>query len=305
MSDFIRWVSIENSYQQKNIDWWLEHYPELANETFSITEKLHGSNWQWFIQPHESIKAGSRNQWLDMKGSFNGVKVQDMVELNKSLLQYLQERADEENETIRLFGELFGGNIQKGVDYGSEKRILYFGCMVNDELLSFADFQTYVLPNEIVPVIAYIHGLENALKYDPAFDSRILSIPDNLCEGIVIMPRDKVYQEQGTFILKIKNEAFKEKSKAKKPVIVDSEVNDLHTQFLRFVNDNRLQSVFSKYGEIESKQQIGNYLRYLIDDAKEDFMKEFADEFEQLDKGQQRAVFNVGSVGFKLLQKYL
>jgi len=306
MADFVKWHGIENSYQQKNIDWWLERYPELANETYIITEKIHGSNLQWFVQPNTPVQAGSRNHWLDTNGSFNGANIQELMEKETAVLTYFQNKADKFGNSYRLYGELFGDGIQKGVRYGPEKRILYFGLMINKFWQPFLEltYLTYIMDkNPIVPQLSIVHNLKEALQFDPAFDSKILNESGNLAEAIVIMPYYKVYQEQSTFILKIKNESFNEKAKAKKPVIIDSEVDMFHMEFLRFVNDNRLQSVFSKHGTIESKQQIGDYLKLLVEDAKEDFLKEY--DIYSLDAGQQKKVFNIGSIGFQLLKEYL
>ena len=41
---FKKFPSIENHYQQKNIDYWLRLYPELKDEDYVITEKLDGAN---------------------------------------------------------------------------------------------------------------------------------------------------------------------------------------------------------------------------------------------------------------------
>lgn len=38
---FIKYPSIENSYRAKEIERWLEFAPELINEEFVITEKIH------------------------------------------------------------------------------------------------------------------------------------------------------------------------------------------------------------------------------------------------------------------------
>lgn len=49
MTDFQKWPSIENTYQDKNLEYWLNQYPELSDVDYVITEKLHGSNFQWYL----------------------------------------------------------------------------------------------------------------------------------------------------------------------------------------------------------------------------------------------------------------
>lgn len=304
---FKKWHSIENSYQQKNIDWWLNAYPELKDEQFVVTEKLHGSNFQWYIQPNQPIKAGSRSHFLNLDGSFQGVTLVELINAEKDILEHFQNIADTQGVTFRLFSELIGQGIQKGVDYGTEKRLFYFGLMVDDELLPFADFQLYLdkFADCIVPVVTIVNSLELALAVNPEFNSLVLGINENVSEGVVIMPYDQVYTSpQGSvFMLKNKNATFKEKASSPKPQVVDSEVLRLKLEFIDYVTDARLQSVFSKHGPINSKQEIGKYLRLLIADAREDFEKDF--DISELDKIGEKQVFNVGSLGFELIKKYL
>jgi len=39
---FRKYFSIEGSWRNKEIQWWLEKYPQLANETYVLQEKIHG-----------------------------------------------------------------------------------------------------------------------------------------------------------------------------------------------------------------------------------------------------------------------
>ena len=49
---FQKFFSIENHYRNKEIAKWLEIYPELKNEKFVLTEKIHGSNIQLYFSPN-------------------------------------------------------------------------------------------------------------------------------------------------------------------------------------------------------------------------------------------------------------
>lgn len=304
---FKRWPSIENSYRQKHIAWFLECYPELADETFVITEKLHGSNFQWYFQPGKPVRAGSRNNFLDVTSSFQGVSIPGLMEAHAALLDMIQAWVDKANVTVRLFGELFGQGIQKGVNYGDGKRILYFGLMINDELVPFAELEAMLAPRYLVPIVAKVKGLDAALAFDTKFDSLILGELDNICEGVVIQPYSRVYWDGhgSPFILKKKNGEFKERQRAKAPRVVDSEVERLRTEFVSYITDNRLQSVFSKHGEIEEPRQIGDYIRLVLADAKEEFVKDFGDDLVALSKKQVKAVYNVGGMIANMLKGYL
>jgi len=305
---FTKWHSIENTYRQKYIDFFLKEHPGLVNETYVILEKLHGSNFQWFFQPGEFVKAGSRNHYLDMLGSFQGAPIAQLVDDNSATIARFQRWADADGYSIRLFGELIGRGIGKGVDYGEQKRILYFGIMVNDKLLPFKEAQVHIDTLLTAPHVTTVDELQAALDFDTKFDSLVLGKPDNICEGVVIQPYNQVYYDRyGTspFILKKKNDEFKEKEKAPKARVVDSDVERLNAEFSLYITDNRLQSAFSKYGEIETPKQIGKYIRIVMADAQDDFIKDFGNDIETLDKNRQKQVFNVGSKIANMLKGYL
>ena len=303
---FKKWASIENSYRDKHITWFVDKYPELVDEPFIITEKIHGSNFQWYIQPNESIMAGSRNNFLNVNDSFQGASIVALYDANIELLTDLQIISNNTGETYRLFGELFGKGIQKGVDYGDVKQLLYFGLMVDDVVVSYEEFESIVGYTYRVPEVAICDGLVDALEYSSKFNSKVLLKDNNICEGIVIQPYQTHFLDGNgsPFILKKKNDEFKEKSDAKKVVVLDTEVQRLNLEFRSYINDNRLQSVFSKQGEIEAPNQIGTYIKLVLEDAKEDFVKDFP-EMKQMDGKKQRQVYNVGSVIAIMLKGYL
>ncbi len=311
--EFKKWHKIENTDTPagvKNLAHFLETHPELESETYVILEKLHGSNFQWHFLPGEPVRAGSRNQYLDTVGSFQGASIPKLMADNEEIIAHLQELANSGSQSIRLFGELVGRGIGKGVDYGEEKRILYFGMMIDDQLLPFRelDLQSLPLRLRLAPILAKVIGLQEALDFNTKFDSMILGVIGNICEGVVIQPYAKVYYDQrGTspFILKKKNDEFKEKEKAKKVRVVDTEVERLNAEFVLYITGNRLQSVFSKHGEIESPKQIGNYIRFVLEDAKEEFLKDFSDDIAATSKAQQKQIFNVGSAIANMLKAYL
>jgi len=58
---FKKWPKIQNSYQQKFIDVFLAEFPKLEDETFVVTEKLHGRNVQIYFEPNKPWKVGKRS----------------------------------------------------------------------------------------------------------------------------------------------------------------------------------------------------------------------------------------------------
>jgi len=307
---FKKWPRIENSYQQKFINVFLAEFPELAEETFVVTEKLHGSCVQICFEPGKPWKVGKRTAFLAEGEKFFGIH--DVLPEYEPIFGRIQEHVNLGTYALRLFGELCGPGIQKGVDYGQRKRIFFFGYMIDDELMPFCAFRDHArfldFEEYLVPVVGLVGNLREALELDAEFVSKVNPVEGNLCEGIVLQPYRKAYTNAGgkRFLLKKKNGRFLEKAKAKKlPSPGDFEVQRLNAEFRLYITENRLQGIFSKYGEIEEPRQIGDYIRLVLGDAKEDFLEEHGDAFGKLTNAEQRKVLNVGAVIANILKGYL
>ena len=307
---FLKYISLENHYREKYINGMVDYYPQLLDEQYVITEKIDGSNFQWALFPDGVVRAGSRNNYLDMNGSFQGANIQELYEAHYVLLSELLEWAVADNVVIRLYGELHGQGIQNRVDYGVGKKLLYFAMTVDEEWLAFDAFEVAMDTSEgyeyIVPVIQITDSLQEALDFDTKFNSLLSDKKENLTEGVVIQPYHRVYLDAhgSPFVIKKKNSEFDEqKVKTHKPV--DLTTATLNAEFKTYVNESRVLSVFSKEGEISSPKEIGKYIKLILEDAKVDFEKDFGDELTELDKTQLKDVFNVGSLVANLLKGYL
>lgn len=64
--------------------------------------------------------------------------------------------------------------------------------------------------------------------------------------------------------------------------------------------ENRVLSIFSKHGPIQEMKQLGDYIKWIIQDAQEDFMKDNSN-IELTDK-ELKQVFKVGADVVKLLK---
>jgi hypothetical protein len=175
------------------------------------------------------------------------------------------------NHSIILFGELHGGNIQKVIKYG-EKRILFFDMMLDDELLSYVEFFNIMrsngLESHIVPVLAVVVGLDAALNYPCEFQSKLCT---DQAEGIVIKPYFTNYKLHGEiFYLKKKIEKFAEKTPTEKK---ERTVSPL----IPYINENRMNSVFSKEGRITAKTDMSRYIKLILADAVKDYEKDNPD----------------------------
>jgi len=308
---FITYPDLTNHYQQKSIKVFLGEFPLLAEELFTIDEKLHGTNIQLIFEPNRLMLVGSRNRILDFTENFFGIF--ETLLKYKQELEVIQQYCNENDQLLNLYGELIGPGVQKGVNYGLRKRIRVFHLRIDKRLISSIEFNNWLYRLEIahlrVPHLGLIDGLENALNFDTEIPS-VLSEMGDLCEGVVIQPFNTIYkQNNGDYIIfKKKNEEFKEKQRIKKqhiPEILSEEVEYLMNEFHSLINRNRLESVYSKEGIIKDSAQIGYYIKLVMEDAtKELFLDEtIKTRIDLLDKKEKKIIFNVGNQIARMLME--
>ena len=320
--NFTKYPSIENSYRQKEIDKWLEYHPEIENEEFVATAKLDGCNLSLWFYPDGEVKVAKRSQFIgtlaeDSVIHFQGVDIPKLFysnELYREFITSFKNAAKYAKSTLTVYGELFGKGIQNRVYYGEDKYFRAFDIVEDGKFLSFEDFTGFMLgtfdkdySQLIVPCIATFSSLEEALNFSPIFKSYLTPRgydKPNFEEGVVIKPRYKVYQSpQGSmFYLKNKNPNFEDQKEKEKKIPVDSSLLELQIEFRKYLTENRLLDLFSKYGKIETPNQIGDYIRYMIEDARTDFNKDY--NFSG-DTKAEKIVFNGGSIVLEMLKKFL
>jgi len=133
---------------------------------------------------------------------------------------------DKENfDYLIFYGELFGGRIQVGVDYGETVQFRLFDiALASQDKFAFVDFsemeelaEKYEIP--IVPKIAE-GQLNDLLNLQAQFDSTILKKQGNLAEGYVIKhykePEFLDTEEPYRKMIKYKNPKFDEMTSGKK-----------------------------------------------------------------------------------------
>jgi hypothetical protein len=254
---------------------------------------------------------------LEPEDGFNGVR-QVIEGIWDNGLWHIQEYSRIENVVVRLYGEFFGPKIQGRVDYGPNKGFLIFDIEVDGFWLSPREVEDFLYDLKcdhlMVPVIAYAHSLEEALECNVNLNSMLTKAEGgtNIMEGGVIKPYELVIRtsEGSTFYLKKTNNEFSEKSTTKPWRQLDGsntpEVVSWRDTFCQYLNDNRVLSVFSKYGEIEKSGQMGDYIRYILQDAKESFLEEETDfDINEYTKDEYKFITNGGNAVAMLLKKYL
>lgn len=310
----LRWPSIENHYREKFIADFIGQFPILPRIPFVISEKLHGSSVQVGFDPDGTRYIGTRRRWLPESEKF--YNLWGILPQYDDILEPFRNIAVSRQETVRLYGELYGGRVQKGVDYGPDQKLAFFGMAIDDVLVSHFSFMNILrgldVECPIVPIIEVIstmNALEVALSYDTNFNTRAGPDTDgNTCEGIVIRPyMAHIVDRLGRcFMVKKKNPEFMEKkAKKKEPVPENTEVARLNAEFMRYINEARLQSVFSKHGPIAEPVQIGEYIRHVIADAFSDFEKDYTEELAGLSAKERRRVQKSGKEIAEMLKEAL
>lgn len=309
---FKRYPSLINHYRADDLHYWLSINPGLAQATYEIKEKVHGANISFYITPDETpIIACSRNRVLPPEENFFNLPA--TRELYLAEWVKLKEYTKEHNQVVRVYGEYFGDNIQDGVDYGKEKRILFYDAKIDGTWLTAEEFAVFFnddleMPYMTVPTLAIVRTLAEALQFPTEVKSLLWqeADDDNIMEGIVIKPYKlvQVSKDGSVFRVKKKNDKFRQREhKKKKPADIDQTLLDLQEEFGTYLTSMRLQGIFSKFGRIWKPSQIGEYIKYMMDDAMEDY---FADNpsVKELPKKTRKTIFrNAGRIIMPMLKE--
>ncbi len=314
---FIKYSEIENSYQNKYIENELKYHPELKNCKYAAFEKIDGSNIQLILYPgiltledmFDKFDIASRSNKLNKNSNFQGASLPGLIEKYKEVIQQFQILSNSSEMNLNVYGELYGYGIQKRINYGKEKNLVFFDMRTNGQYMPQEEFcylMSYIehrlnIENLYVKPFKIFNSLEDALGLSPDFESSFSPTRDH-AEGWVIKP----WNISSSFYLKIKSEKFKEKTKIRE--IKNKEysitVNKLKAYFNSLINENRVLSVFSKEGEIMRPDQIGDYVKWTLEDTKKDFLKEYNLESD-LTPEEIKYIFNGGKHVVEILRKYL
>ncbi len=281
--------SIENAYQNKFIDMFTYIYPELINCQYIIQEKIHGSNFIVHFEKDGTFVIGKRHAEIgDGKDNFGSKEVFSTM---TTFIDIVQKYISSHQHTLTFHGEVFGKGVQKGINYGEKKRILFFDMRVDDELLPQNVFQEFMqnigLEEYVVPTRGVITSLQKALEWNETFISELgPNDPENIAEGIVIKPLEKQYFAPSGDIFYLKKKPLKWRENGKEKQIKEQKPKILN-KLLPYITENRVASVLSKEGPITSKNQIGKLAPLIVQDAIIDFKKDFPDEpiLKEYEKG--------------------
>ena len=297
MLTFKKYSSIENSFDGAFMEKVRNHTP--FDTRFVVQEKVHGSNCS-FLCDGQQIQFAKRTavvadgedfyQWQELAERYRE-RISNVYEMIKGRFSDLQ--------SIIVYGELFGGAyphkdvkrigamsaIQKGVYYCPGHDFYGFDIYVYTPDEAFylgVDTTNQILADAgIFYAETLFEGtLEECLAYPNAFPSKIYKhfelpeIEDNICEGIVIRPKEPIYIPNGSrIIIKSKNARFAEKKGVKHapkvPKAVPDEVAELFTLTEAYFTAPRLDNVKSHIGEVSFPKDLGRVSGLLAKDVLE------------------------------------
>jgi Rnl2 family RNA ligase len=301
--EFKKWNSIENHYNRKAFKKFADINPEINNETFEVTEKIHGANFSIIGDGLGGVFFAKRTSILNEDEKFYGFQEVFKRDKYDFVVSFIREFAKKLNKEVQLYGELYGSNIQKGVFYGAEKNFRWYSLRIDGIIVPPKDAE--VLLKSIIHIKVPVIGLVNAngdfLEMIDSINQRFQSKltpkeyeDENICEGVVIVPYEKLfYNQKALLLIKKKNEEFKDKSKVKKTRIVKEipeNIQKLIDEGVSYINENRTNDLFSKMGELEDIHDISKYAKEYFSDVFIDFEKDNYTEWNKLNDSEKGVI---------------
>lgn len=295
MKDFRKFESLENTYNKSSVSKIIYNGYDKSITEWIVTEKLHGCNFSIHIS-NGKVFFGSRNGFLtEFQEFYNSEAIRETLR-NKILSKTLP------FSDVIIYGELVGPHIQTEVTYTNKIKFFVFDVVVNGNPINKIDAQQladhYGL--DFVPVIK-VGSFEECIEVKNTFNSLVLSMENNLAEGIIIEPVEPTYFNNGKRIyFKNKTRQFSEKNDG----IVDTSIKELSDldnlllgKLLTYLNKNRLNAV-------KSKGHTDRAIPYMLTkDIFDDYVKDRNDELSS--KGFEGIDLRKTCDNWAMVSKYL
>ena len=269
--EFRKFSSLENSYRQNLID--KTQYEGKDGGLWIATEKLHGANFSFWCDGKE-VKVASRSQFVD--GTF--YNCQAVINKYSDAVMNLFNVLQGEHKELVIYGELFGGNVQKEVEYG-EKDFRAFDITLDGVVQTKLNQRAWC---EGVGILSapFIHSgtFTECLALSNTFKSTLTPEGyegENKSEGLVIEPVEPNWFNNGSRIyFKNKTESFSERQAKPKQVFeLSDEESELLNEMLEYNTPQRVSNVISKIGTVTNKD-FGKILGLTTQDLLEEYTKE-------------------------------
>jgi Rnl2 family RNA ligase len=260
---------------------------------WAVTEKIHGANFCFVVDPDDTVKAGNRRQLIAESDDFFGHR--DLVDRLKPMIveaARLIRSLKSEATRCYIYGELFGGiyphpevaknekvqAVQTGIYYSPNIEFAAFDIAFDTNATQrrqFLDFGDAVTVFERAKIFfaapLFVGKYEQAIDYSPAFDSTIsrrLGFPkipnhQNKAEGVVVRPMKEILvsSKKGMVRAVIKNKIpeFKEDKRFHAAVKWDNNDKASSTSTTQASNDVSIEdSLFYEACALITEQRIEN-----------------------------------------------
>jgi Rnl2 family RNA ligase len=288
-----KYASLTNHYRTGDIEKQLRKHKDFNECKYIVYEKLDGSNVSVEIHKDKFV-FNSRNQSLGndiTKIGFNGLGV--AMEEHLPMLEWFQQQLESDDDVIILYGEYFGGNIQRRVDYGARKRVLFFDAFQDGKYATQRSFLAIMemAPRglmSVAPIVDIVDSIDDALAIDPHVRS-LEANPENegSCyrEGNVIKPFNiSPHIGEGVFYIKYKNSDFEERTRHVDPEkLYKIRQRAIRTTvFKEYLNENRVLSFLSK-GYENTEKNYGTIIQGVLKDAFKDYNEEKPEGYVELE----------------------
>lgn len=312
---FRKYNSIEN-FQMAMVG---DHtFKPAKNCTIFVSEKLDGANLGAYLSfKDETVSFFSRNG-ENASGLYSfGEYLPTMEDLFASIYDYFK-HLSYNYDGIYLYGEYIGNKVMRRINYGVANRVVFYdmfccmksGDMVQVDPLAFKHTFTDFINHHNQYSENFLFAEAVTLGETPIEDVfRLLPLPvksefspngDN-SEGYVITYID----ENGKVVKwKLKDERFKERNGSSNSNANDFGENVFALQriFKEFFTLARAEGILTKTTE---RTRVDLLVKRLIEDAKEDFLKEYGDKLRDLTDKEKRRIYNIGSMPFLLMKEAL
>eukprot|EP00762_Andalucia_godoyi_P004289 ANDGO_05458.mRNA.1 RNA ligase 2 len=316
---FRSYNSLTNHYDRR----FLERLRQVCDPAaeWIVSEKVDGANFHFCVSREDlgtSIRCARRNAFVEEGEVFyrhNLIleKYRNCVEevANKVFGLYA------EAKTMRLFGELFGGDydhpdvpkvplstrVSKGVAYCPHNDFCAFDIMVDNMYVDRDVFDELLKTTKLPVAPVLMKGpLDECLKFDVEnFESVVATtlfslprIPQNFAEGVVLSPVFPRFCYTGErAILKLKHSKFSERksrpanpNKSTENVVSMEKFADALEFVSEFVNENRVAAVASKEPESKKRDVGGLIYKTTTDAVREALAQDVEERIPTLESGK-------------------
>lgn len=216
----------------------LDRVPVILQEAAEvfISEKLHGTNARFGKTMAGEIWVGSRNNVIT--GGHYG------------FYDWAISRARRLEPGETVFGEWVGQGIQKGIDYGKDKRFFMFAVMLDGEFIHPGLLSGFAEALECATVPQIYIGTVPSVGVLDEMRTALSLLAEQKREGIVIFPWPVMRDEYGhRIVAKYKNPDFEERAKQPRPDRPPLELENVQAFVEQYATDNRLDHVMDQMRE--------------------------------------------------------